>query len=94
MVRFLSTKGTKMKIINASPLEKAALAWWRGRRPVYFDETEHLKNPTINTTTDTEKRLASSVARTLKTRGSGQPQPANSWKVGMRTRRTRAKKTR
>ena len=31
-----------MKINNATPLEKAALAWWRGNRPCAFDETEHL----------------------------------------------------
>lgn len=63
-----------MKIILASPLEKAALAWWRCRRPLDWDESEHLKNPAINTTTEGEARLARSVARTLKTRGKGRPQ--------------------
>lgn len=76
-----------MKINKASPLEKAALVWWRDHRPCSFDEAEHLKNPTINTTTDTEKRLARSVARTLRTRGSGQPQPASGWKVDTRIKR-------
>jgi hypothetical protein len=76
-----------MKIKNASPLEKAALTWWRGKRPCAFNEVEHLKKPTINTTTDTEKRLARSVARTLKTRGEGQPQPASGCKVGTRIKR-------
>jgi hypothetical protein len=63
-----------MKIKNASPLEKAALAWWRGNRPCAFDETQHLRNPTINLGSDPDMRLARSVARTLRTRGSGQPQ--------------------
>lgn len=80
-----------MKIDKASPLEKAALVWWRSCRPCAFNEVEHLKNPTINLATDSEKRLARSVARTLKTRGLGKPQPANGWKVGMPTRRAKAR---
>ena len=81
-----------MKINKATPLEKAALAWWRGGRPCSFDEAEHLKNPTINLATDPEKRLARSVARTLKTRGSGQPQRASGWRVGMPSPNSRGKK--
>ena len=82
-----------MKINNATPLEKASLAWWRSHRPCAFDETEHLKNPTINLATDSEKRLARSIARTLRTRGSGQPQPASGWRVGMPTHKVHGKKT-
>lgn len=78
-----------MKIIDASPLEKAALAWWRSHRPCSFSETEHLKNPTINLPNDSEKKLARSVARTLKDRGLGQPQPASGWKVGDPSRKPR-----
>ena len=63
-----------MIIVLASPLEEAALAWWRTKRPLDWDENQHLKNPTINTTTHDEARLARSVARTLRTRGKGRTQ--------------------
>jgi len=82
-----------MNINNATPLEKATLAWWRSHRPCSFDETEHLKNPTINLTSESEKQLARSVARALKTRGSGQPQKAIGWEVGMPSRKAHGKKT-
>jgi hypothetical protein len=35
--------------------------WWRGHRPVAWSESDHLNNPTINTCTDAEKRLAVAV---------------------------------
>lgn len=41
---------------------RAAVAWWRKKRPVSFDQAEHIANPTINTTTPAEKRLAKVVA--------------------------------
>jgi hypothetical protein len=60
-----------MNISNSNPLERAALQWWRSHRPCAFSELEHMKNPTINLATDTDKRLARVVARTLMSRGSG-----------------------
>ena len=44
-------------------LEKAAIAWWRSKRPVDWSQAEHLKNPTINVATEREAGLALAVAR-------------------------------
>lgn len=40
----------------------AAIKWWEMRRPLSFTAAEHLANPTINATTDAEKRLARAVS--------------------------------
>lgn len=45
-----------------------AVRWWKNRKPVFFTEEEHLENPKINCMTETEKRLAESVARLLKSK--------------------------
>lgn len=44
----------------------AALAWWRMHRPLAYSEAEHIANPTINTTSESEKKLARAVAALLK----------------------------
>jgi len=43
-------------------VERAAIAWWEDKRPCVFTLDEHLANPTINTTTDSEKELALRVS--------------------------------
>jgi|WetSurMetagenome_2_1015567.scaffolds.fasta_scaffold1537050_2 hypothetical protein len=45
-----------------SNVERAAIAWWRSRKPLAFTAAEHLENPCINTQSDAERRLAKAVA--------------------------------
>ena len=40
----------------------AALNWWASLRPVGYTMEDHLKNPTVNTTSYAEERLANAVA--------------------------------
>jgi hypothetical protein len=37
---------------------KAAMAWWKGRRPCEYTHKQHVENPTINVVNDGERRLA------------------------------------
>jgi hypothetical protein len=46
-------------------LIKAALSWWKWKRPVEWSVAEHLKNPTINTVTDREAKLARECAKVV-----------------------------
>lgn len=41
---------------------RAAIKWWEMHRPLSFNIAEHHANPTINTTTDAEKKLARAVS--------------------------------
>lgn len=45
-----------------SPVEQAAFQWWLSRRPLSYNEDQHLDNPTVNTFSDAEKALARAVA--------------------------------
>lgn len=45
-----------------SEVLKAAVAWWKGKRPTGDTVEDHLGHPTINTTTLREARLAEAVA--------------------------------
>lgn len=47
-----------------NPLLRPARKWWRMNRPVGWTLSQHLKNPTVNTTTPDEGALARAVART------------------------------
>jgi hypothetical protein len=47
---------------------RAAVAWWRSRRPLDFSEDEHLANPTVNTTDGAEADLARAAARVVRAR--------------------------
>ncbi len=40
----------------------AACEWWRGHRPIGWNETEHLKHPTINMTKRGDAWLARVVS--------------------------------
>ena len=42
----------------ADKIVEAAMAWWRGRRPLEYSLRQHLSNPTINTMNDSERKLA------------------------------------
>jgi len=44
---------------------KAAVKWWRGRRPYEYRLKEHLDNPTVNTHDHNERRLAKAVAAAI-----------------------------
>ena len=44
---------------------KAAILWWRGNGPLGMDIEDHIKNPTVNMTTESEKRLARAVGKLL-----------------------------
>lgn len=44
-------------------LADAAVVWWVGKRPLAMSLQKHLENPTLNTATDREKRLALAVAK-------------------------------
>jgi hypothetical protein len=45
---------------------RAAVRWFRTKRPVEFVDQEHLDNPEVNTVTDAEQNLAIAVADYLK----------------------------
>jgi hypothetical protein len=47
-------------------IERAALNWWRRKRPVAYDQRQHLANPRVNTVTAAETRLANAVASMLR----------------------------
>lgn len=42
-----------------------AVSWWESKRPLEFSEKDHLLNPTINCSTESEKELAKSISRML-----------------------------
>lgn len=46
-----------------SKVERAALRWWRMRRPITWSEAGHLRSPTVGTTTPSETALANACAR-------------------------------
>lgn len=39
-------------------LVDAAMSWWHGKKPVDWGRNAHIRNPTINCTTEREKKLA------------------------------------
>ena len=46
-------------------LEKAAMKWWKLKRPLAYTESQHIKNPTINCRNWPESNLAAEVSRML-----------------------------
>jgi hypothetical protein len=44
-------------------LEKAAIMWWRGFRPIEWTLDKHLGAPAINTISDRNRRLALKAAK-------------------------------
>ena len=55
--------------IVTTPLFKKAVKWWEMYRPCAYTYEQHLKNPTINQTDETSKKLAREIARNLKRMG-------------------------
>ena len=47
---------------------EAAVKWWSGYRPCAWTLDEHLDNPTINCSTDTEHTLATAVGQLVRER--------------------------
>jgi hypothetical protein len=43
-------------------------AWWKGYRPVKWDEKKHLENPTVNIPDDKSQVLARYVASIIRRR--------------------------
>lgn len=41
---------------------RAAVAWWRTKRPRSYTRADHIGNATVNVATDAEKLLAEAVA--------------------------------
>jgi len=54
-----------MKKSSHTNVERAAIQWWRSRRPQAFNLREHLANPTVNTIGSSERELAKAVANLL-----------------------------
>ena len=48
-----------------SPVEKAAVAWWKSKRPVGWSKARHLRTYSVNTTTEAEHFLSKVVAKML-----------------------------
>ena len=47
---------------------RAAMSWWRARKPLVFSLKDHLENPTINTFDLWERALAEACAAVEKER--------------------------
>ena len=43
-------------------LQKAAIKWWEGRRPIEWSAVEHTMHPSINCVTPREQNLANVIA--------------------------------
>jgi len=55
--------------MKLTPLERAAIKWWEGQRPLRYSEAEHLANPLVNLTSyRIEEDLAVAVAELVKRR--------------------------
>jgi len=55
--------------MKLTSLERAALKWWKGHRPLGYSEAEHLANPQINLLDrHREGALAMAVAELVKRR--------------------------
>jgi hypothetical protein len=52
--------------MNKDKVIAAAVRWWARHRPVDWTLQDHMDNPTINTATPAEKKLALVVAAHLK----------------------------
>lgn len=59
-------RGETVKLVESMLVLAAAQEWWEGKRPVKYSLEEHLKCPTVNTTTEAEKVLAQRVADYLR----------------------------
>jgi hypothetical protein len=50
-----------------SPLERSAINWWKGRRPLSYTHAEHLRNPTVNAGyRESSQKLAAAVGKHLR----------------------------
>lgn len=45
--------------------KQAALAWWESLRPVDWSLRQHIDNPTVNTASANERRMAEAVAASV-----------------------------
>ena len=67
-MRNLAQKNGVVKSATSNESERVmrtAFLWWRNHRPITWGEAEHLKNPTINCSTE-ELQLARAVAAWVK----------------------------
>lgn len=61
-----SAKGAVEKAERA--VARAAMVWWAAARPVDWDEAQHIANPDVNRSTESQSRLAYAVAKLAKAR--------------------------
>ena len=47
-------------------VERAAIGWWRTRRPLDWSVEEHLETPAVNCVTYHEEKLAEAVAALIR----------------------------
>ena len=47
---------------------RAAAAWWRMKKPLPMLWSDHLKNPTVNCTSEAENELAKAVVKWMTSR--------------------------
>jgi hypothetical protein len=59
------------EVSELSDVEKAAVRWWEGHRPLGWSKRDHVKNALINCRYSTEIRLALAVARLVGQREKG-----------------------
>lgn len=54
---------TRAKMTKLESVSRAAIAWWKGKRPcAWTAQEQHVANPTVNCCTDYENELAKAVA--------------------------------
>jgi ribosomal protein S27E len=51
---------------NEERIIKAAISWWKSRRPVSWTHKMHIENPSVNTTGPRERCIAEAVAKYLR----------------------------
>jgi hypothetical protein len=56
----------KPRIVHLEEVLVAAEVWWRSKRPLAWSFNAHLDHPTINCLTDAERRLAITIAGTIR----------------------------
>jgi len=52
-----------------TPLELAALQWWRFHRPIRWTQAQHIAEPTVNVTNERARRLAKQAAKVAGKKG-------------------------
>ena len=51
--------------MKLSKLERAAIRWWKGKRPLSYNHKQHLANPEVNCCSVFEHQLCKAVHKHL-----------------------------